>query len=61
MNRLRQFITEIHRRSLWQMLLIHVGGAWVCYEIIDRGRRERHISYSTATRRIRRAPLDDAR
>ncbi|NIM51774.1 MAG: tetratricopeptide repeat protein [Gemmatimonadales bacterium] len=35
MNRLKQFITEIHRRSLWQVLLIYVGGAWVCYEIID--------------------------
>jgi hypothetical protein len=35
MNRLKQFITEIHRRSLWQVLLIYVGGAWICYEIID--------------------------
>ncbi|UCC83991.1 MAG: tetratricopeptide repeat protein [Gemmatimonadota bacterium] len=35
MNRLQRFITEIHRRSLWQVLLIYIGGAWVCYEIID--------------------------
>jgi hypothetical protein len=28
MNRLQRFITEIH-------LLIYIGGAWVCYEIID--------------------------
>jgi serine/threonine-protein kinase len=35
MNRVKQFIGEIHRRSLWQVLLIYVGGAWVCYEIID--------------------------
>jgi TolB-like protein/Flp pilus assembly protein TadD len=35
MTRLKQFITEIHRRTLWQVLLIYVGGAWICYEIID--------------------------
>jgi tetratricopeptide (TPR) repeat protein len=35
MSRLQQFIHEIHRRSLWQVLLIYVGGAWICYEIID--------------------------
>ena len=35
MSRLKQLIVEIHRRSLWQVLLIYVGGAWVCYEIID--------------------------
>jgi hypothetical protein len=32
---LKRLIVEIHRRSLWQVLLIYVGGAWVCYEIID--------------------------
>ncbi len=35
MSRLKDLIHEIHRRSLWQVLLIYVGGAWVCYEIID--------------------------
>ncbi|UCC74066.1 MAG: tetratricopeptide repeat protein [Gemmatimonadota bacterium] len=35
MARLKRLIVEIHRRSLWQVLLIYVGGAWVCYEIID--------------------------
>jgi TolB-like protein/Tfp pilus assembly protein PilF len=35
MSRLKRLIVEIHRRSLWQVLLIYVGGAWVCYEIID--------------------------
>lgn len=35
MSRLRQIIVEMHRRSLWQVLLIYVGGAWFCYEIID--------------------------
>jgi tetratricopeptide (TPR) repeat protein len=35
MSRLQQLIHEIHRRSLWQVLLIYVGGAWICYEIID--------------------------
>ena len=35
MSRLKDLIDEIHRRSLWQVLLIYVGGAWICYEIID--------------------------
>jgi serine/threonine-protein kinase len=35
MKRLKRLIVEIHHRSLWQVLLIYVGGAWVCYEIID--------------------------
>ncbi|UCC84783.1 MAG: hypothetical protein JSW46_07640, partial [Gemmatimonadota bacterium] len=35
MYRLKRLIVEIHRRSLWQVLLIYIGGAWVCYEIID--------------------------
>ncbi len=35
MSSLKQLISEIHRRSLWQVLLIYLGGAWVCYEIID--------------------------
>jgi hypothetical protein len=35
MSRLKRLIVEIHHRSLWQVLLIYVGGAWICYEIID--------------------------
>jgi TolB-like protein/Tfp pilus assembly protein PilF len=35
MSRVKQLILEIHRRSLWQVLLVYIGGAWVCYEIID--------------------------
>jgi hypothetical protein len=35
MSRLKRLIVEIHRRSLWQVLLVYVGGAWICYEIID--------------------------
>jgi hypothetical protein len=35
MSRLKRLILEIHRRSLWQVLLIYVGGAWACYELID--------------------------
>jgi len=25
----------MHRRSLWQVMAIYIGGAWACYEIID--------------------------
>jgi len=35
MSRIKRLILEIHRRSLWQVLLVYIGGAWVCYEIID--------------------------
>ena len=35
MSSFKKFIIELHRRSLWQVLLIYVGGAWACYEIID--------------------------
>ena len=35
MSSLKRLISEIHHRSLWQVLLIYVGGAWFCYEIID--------------------------
>lgn len=35
MSRLAQLINEVHRRSMWQVLLIYVGGAWACYELID--------------------------
>jgi TolB-like protein len=32
--RLKQFIREIHRRSLWQVLGIYLVGSWVAYEIV---------------------------
>lgn len=35
MSKLRKLITEIHRRRLWQVLLVYVGAAWACYELID--------------------------
>ncbi|MGD2217752.1 MAG: hypothetical protein PVJ64_13435, partial [Gemmatimonadales bacterium] len=35
MPRFKRFILEIHRRSLWQVVAIYIGGAWACYEIID--------------------------
>ncbi|NIN73126.1 MAG: tetratricopeptide repeat protein [Gemmatimonadetes bacterium] len=35
MSRLKRLIVEIHRRSLWQVLLIYVGAAWACFELID--------------------------
>ncbi len=28
MSRLRQLISEVHRRSLWQVLLIYAGASW---------------------------------
>ena len=35
MSSLKQFIQEIHRRSLWQVLLIYIGAGWACFELID--------------------------
>ena len=35
MSKLKKLITEIHHRSLWQVLLIYVGAAWACFELID--------------------------
>jgi TolB-like protein len=35
MKRLKQFITEIHRRSLWQVLLIYCGAALVAYQAVQ--------------------------
>jgi eukaryotic-like serine/threonine-protein kinase len=31
---LRRFISEIHRRSLWQVLGIYVVGAWLIYQVV---------------------------
>jgi hypothetical protein len=35
MSRLRSLIQEIHRRSLWQVLGIYLGGAWVALQGIE--------------------------
>ena len=32
MSRLKRLIQEIHRRSLWQVLGIYLGGAWVALQ-----------------------------
>jgi len=34
MSRLKHLIREAHRRSLWQVLLIYIGAAWACFELI---------------------------
>jgi tetratricopeptide (TPR) repeat protein len=35
MEGLKQLIHEIHRRSLWQVLLIYLVGAWVVFEVVQ--------------------------
>ncbi len=35
MTRLRQLIHEMHRRSLWQVLLIYMGGSWITLQLVD--------------------------
>ena len=35
MSALRDFIREIHRRSMWQVTGIYVGGSWLAYELIN--------------------------
>jgi hypothetical protein len=34
MSRLKRLIHEIHRRSLWQVLGIYLGGAWVAVAMV---------------------------
>jgi serine/threonine-protein kinase len=34
MSNVKKLITEIHHRSLWQVLLIYIGAAWACFELI---------------------------
>jgi tetratricopeptide (TPR) repeat protein len=34
MSRLKRLVVEVHRRSLWQVLLIYVGAAWVAFEVM---------------------------
>ena len=35
MSKLKKLITEIHHRSLWQVLLIYVGGALIGYQAVQ--------------------------
>ncbi len=35
MDRLKQLIHEIHRRSLWQVLGIYIFGGWVVLQVVD--------------------------
>lgn len=35
MDRLKQLIHEIHRRSLWQVLGIYVVGGWLVFEVVQ--------------------------
>ena len=35
MPSLKRLISEIHRRSLWQVLLIYVGAGWVVFQIVQ--------------------------
>jgi len=35
MRRLRNLITEIHRRSLWQVLAVYLAGSWVALQVVD--------------------------
>ena len=32
---LEQLIQEVHRRSLWQVLLIYIAAGWVVFEIVQ--------------------------
>ncbi len=34
MSGLKQLIQEVHRRSLWQVLLIYIGAGWIVFEIV---------------------------
>jgi len=35
MSHLKRLISEIHRRSLWQVLLIYVGAALMAYQAVQ--------------------------
>lgn len=30
MSRFKRLIREVHRRSLWQVVAMYIGGAWAC-------------------------------
>jgi eukaryotic-like serine/threonine-protein kinase len=35
MDRIRRFIIEVHRRSLWQVLAVYLAGSWVALQVVD--------------------------
>ena len=35
MSRLRQLISEVHRRSLWQVLLVYAGASWAVFTVVQ--------------------------
>ena len=35
MSGLKRLIVEVHRRSLWQILLIYFGGSWIVFEVVQ--------------------------
>jgi eukaryotic-like serine/threonine-protein kinase len=35
MSRLKRFIVEVHRRSLWQVLTVYLVGSWVSIQVVD--------------------------
>lgn len=35
MSRLKELIHEVHRRSLWQVLLVYVGASWAVLAVVD--------------------------
>lgn len=35
MDRLKQIIHEVHRRSLWQVVGIYLAGSWVAFEVVS--------------------------
>ncbi|TVR50556.1 MAG: hypothetical protein EA421_16980, partial [Gemmatimonadales bacterium] len=34
MSSFRRLVSEIHRRSIWQVLGIYLGGSWVAYQVV---------------------------
>ena len=35
MSGFRRIISELHRRSLWQVLSIYLGGSWIALQVVD--------------------------
>jgi len=35
MTRFRQLVTEVHRRSLWQVLSVYLVGSWVALQVVE--------------------------
>ncbi len=34
MSQVKRLIHEIHRRSLWQVLGIYLGGSWLAFQVV---------------------------